>query len=111
VAAHFFSGAVMKTVRNTLLCAVVPLICALGAPHAEAQGIGRSGTYGPWWDSPITMSMDKLTAQQRSEVVQIRNRMMQMTMEHEQAMAKMESEFMQTMMDLQKQLLDVFRGH
>ena len=101
----------MKTVRNTLLCAVVPLVCALGAPHAQAQGIGRSGSYGPWWDSPVTMSMDKLTAQQRSEVVQIRNRMMQMTMEHEQTMAKMENEFMQTMMDLQKQLLDVFRGH
>lgn len=101
----------MKTVRNALLCAVVPLVCALGATHAQAQGIGGSGSYGPWWDSPVTMSMDKLTAQQRSEVVQIRNRMMQMTMEHEQAMAKMESEFMQTMMDLQKQLLDVFRGH
>jgi len=101
----------MKTVRNALLCAVVPLVCALGAPHAQAQGIGRSGSYGPWWDSPVTMSMDKLTAQQRSEVVQIRNRMMQMTMEHEQTMAKMENEFMQTMMDLQKQLLDVFRGH
>jgi hypothetical protein len=101
----------MKTVRNAILCAVVPLVCAMGATHAQAQGIGRSGTYGTMWDSPVTMSMDKLTAQQRNEVVQIKSRMMQMTMEHEQAMAKMEMEFMQTMMDLQKQLLDVFRGH
>jgi hypothetical protein len=101
----------MKTVRNVILCAVVPLVCAMGATHAYAQGIGHSGTYGPMWDNPVTMSMDKLTAQQRNEVVQIKSKMMQMTMEHEQAMAKMEMDFMQTMMDLQKQLLDVFRGH
>ncbi|MBN3760635.1 hypothetical protein [Burkholderia sp. Ac-20365] len=101
----------MKTFRNAILCAVVPLACAIGATHAQAQGIGRSGMYGPWWDSPVTMSMDKLTAQQRNEVVQIKNKMMQMTMEHDQTMAKMEMEFMQSMMDLQKQLLDVFRGH
>ena len=101
----------MKTVRNAILCAVVPLACAIGATQAHAQGIGHSGTYGTMWDSPVTMSMDKLTAQQRNEVVQIKSRMMQMTMEHEQTMAKMENEFMQTMMDLQKQLLDVFRGH
>lgn len=101
----------MKTVRNAILCAVVPLVCAIGATHAQAQGIGRSGSYGPWWDSPVTMSMDKLSAQQKNDVVQIRSKMMQMTMEHEQAMAKMEMEFMQTMMDLQRQLMDVFRGH
>jgi hypothetical protein len=57
------------------------------------------------------MSMDKLTAQQRNEVVQIRSKMMQMTMEHDQTMAKMEMDFMQSMMDQQKQLLDVFRAH
>lgn len=101
----------MKTVRNTILCALVPLVYAMGATHAQAQGIGRSGSYMPVWDNPVTISMDKLTEAQRGEVVKIKSRMMQMTMEHEQATAKMEMQFMQTMMDLQKQLLDLYRGH
>ena len=101
----------MKTARNAILCAMVPLFCAMGTTHAQAQGIGRSGSYMPWWDSPVTMSMDKLTAEQRSEMVQIKGKMMQMTMEHEQAMTKMDMQYMQSMMDLQKQLLDLYRGH
>jgi hypothetical protein len=101
----------MKTVRNAVLCTLIPLMCAVGTAHAQGGGIGHNGSYGPMWDTPVTMSMDKLTPQQRDEVVQIKSRMMQTAMEHEQAMAKMEHDFMQSMMEMQKQLLELFRGH
>jgi hypothetical protein len=101
----------MKIVRKAILCALVPLVCAVGAAHAQGGGIGHNGSYGPRWDSPVTMSMDNLTPQQRNAVVQIKSKMMQTAMEHDHAMAKMEMDFMQSMMEMQKQLFDVFRGH
>ena len=102
----------MKTVRNAVLCTLIPLMCTVGTAHAQGGGgIGHSGSYGPWWDTPVTMSMDKLTSQQKDEVIRIKSRMMQTSMEHEQAMAKMENDYMQTMMEMQKQLLELFRGH
>ncbi|MEX3790381.1 hypothetical protein [Paraburkholderia sp. BR14374] len=100
----------MKTVRNAVLCTLVPLLCAVGTAHAQG-GIGHSGSYGPWWDTPATMSMDKMTPQQRDKVVQMEHRMMQTAMKHDQAMAKMESDFMHSMMEMQKQLLELYRGH
>jgi hypothetical protein len=101
----------MKNVRNVIACALIPLMCGIGTAHAQGQGIGRSGSYGPRWDTGITMSMDKLSPEQRDQVIQIKAKMMQMEMEHQETMTKMEMQFEQTMMQLQKQLLDVFKGH
>lgn len=101
----------MKHVRNAIACALLPLVCGVGAAHAQGQGIGRNGSYGPSWDTAITMPMDKLTPEQQDHVVQIKAKMMQMEMDHQEAMGKMEMQFEQSMMQMQKQLLEVFRGH
>src|SRR5260221_3905732 len=103
------NGARMKNVRNAIACALLPLVCGVGAVHAQGQGIGHNGSYGPPWDTGITMSMDRLTPEQQDRVIQIKTKMMQMEMDHQEAMTKMEMQFEQTMMPLRKQLLEVFR--
>jgi len=97
----------MKSIRKVLLCGMLPFVLAAGAAHA--QGIGRSGTYTmpPNWG----MMMDKLTPEQRSQAIDIQEKMMKMDMEHQQASAQMEMKYAQSMMQLQTELLDLFKGH
>ncbi|MGF6638264.1 hypothetical protein OKW30_006006 [Paraburkholderia sp. Clong3] len=97
----------MKPIQKVILYGMLPFVLAAGAAHA--QGIGRSGTYTmpPDW----AMMMDKLTPEQRSQAIDIQEKMMKMDMEHQQAMAQMEMKHAQAMMQLQTQLLDIFKGH
>jgi len=99
----------MKTVRKAVLCALIPLMGAVGTAHAQG-GIDHNASRGPWWDTPVTSSTDTLTPQQRDEVVKIKSKMMKTAMEHDKAMVKMDSEFMRSMMEMQKQLLELYRG-
>ena len=55
--------------------------------------------------------MDKLTPEQRGQAIDIQEKMMKMDIEHQQAAARMDMKYAQVMMQLQTQLLDVFRGH
>jgi hypothetical protein len=57
------------------------------------------------------MMMDKLTPEQRGQAIDIQEKMMKMDIEHQQAAARMDMKYAQVMMQLQTQLLDVFRGH
>lgn len=66
---------------------VIAQRCA-GAPSAKAQGIGRSGSYVRPPNADSVISMDKLLPLQRDQFMQIRTRMMQAEMEHEQARCK-----------------------
>ena len=97
----------MKSIRRVLLCGMLPFVLAAGAVHA--QGIGHSGTYTmpPNWG----MMMDRLTPEQRSQAIDIQEKMMKMDMEHQQASAQMEMKYAESMMQLQTELLDLFKGH
>ncbi|MGF6595756.1 hypothetical protein P3T23_000463 [Paraburkholderia sp. GAS448] len=97
----------MKSIRQMVLCGMLPLVLAAGTAHA--QGIGHSGMYTmpPNWG----MMMDKLTPEQRSQAIDIQEKMMKMDMEHQQATAQMEMKYAQAMMQLQTELLDIFKGH
>jgi hypothetical protein len=100
----------MKTVRKIVLCALLPALCAAGAVHAQGGGIGRSGTYGPAWSGDMMLPMDSLSAQKRDQAVQIREKMMQMEMDHEEEMMQTEMKYDQAMMQMHKALLDLYRG-
>ncbi|MGF6852872.1 hypothetical protein B0G69_2766 [Paraburkholderia sp. RAU2J] len=57
------------------------------------------------------MMMDKLTPEQRTQAINIQQKMMQMEMDHQDAMSQMEMKHEREMMQLQDQLLDLFKGH
>jgi hypothetical protein len=97
----------MKTIRKIILCAMVPLSMAAGSAHA--QGLGRSGTY--LMPQDYHMMMDKLTPEQRTQAINIQQKMMQMEMDHQEAMSQMEMKHEHEMMQMQNQLLDLFKGH
>lgn len=100
----------MFTTRKLMMCAMVPLLLAIGTA-ANAQGIGRSGTYVRPPNAEVVISMDKLTPGQREQFVQIKTKMMQAEMEHEQAVTQMDVKYQLAMMEMQKQLMDLYRGH
>jgi hypothetical protein len=52
-----------------------------------------------------------MTPGQRSQAIDIQEKMMKMDMEHQQATAQMEMKYAQAMMQLQTELLDIFKGH
>jgi hypothetical protein len=97
----------MKTIRKIILCAMFPLSIAAGSVHAE--GIGRSGTY--LMPQDYQMMMDKLTPEQRTQAINIQQKMMQMEMDHQEAMSQMEMKHERKMMQMQSQLLELFKGH
>jgi len=97
----------MKSIRNVILCAMLPLSLAAGL--AQAQGIGHNGTY--LMPQNYQMMMDKLTPEQRTQAITIQQKMMQMEMEHQEAMSQMEMKHEHEMMQMQNQLLDLFKGH
>jgi hypothetical protein len=97
----------MKSLRKIFLCGAIPLLLAAGSAHA--QGIGHSGMYvrPPNWD----MMMEKLTPEQRSQAIDIQMKMMKMEMDYEQAKAQMEMKHAAEMMQMQTQLLQLYKGH
>ena len=97
----------MNSIRKVILCAMLPLALVTGLAHA--QGIGHSGTY--LMPPNYGMMMDKLTPEQRTQAVNIQQKMMQMEMEHQDAMSHMEMKHEHEMMQMQNQLLDLFKGH
>ena len=99
----------MFTTRKLMTCALLPLVLAFGAT-ADAQGIGRSEmSVGPS-STAVVISMDKLTPGQRDQVVQIKSRMMQAQMEDDQAVMQTDAKYQQSMMEMQMQLLALYRG-
>ncbi|MGU7779197.1 hypothetical protein [Burkholderia sp. PU8-34] len=102
----------MKTVRMAILSALVPLVCTVGAAHAQGQGIGHNGSYGPRWDGPVKTAMDTLTPQQSNDAIPVRSEMMQTSSTaHEQSGAKMDNDFMQSSTEMQKRWREFYRGH
>lgn len=99
----------MKKLHKVILCAMLPLCFVASAANAGGNGIGLSGSYvrPPNWES----MMDKLTPEQRTKVIDIEQKMMQMQIEHDDAVAKTESQFQHSMMQMEAQLFDLFRGH
>ena len=96
----------MKLFRNTALCALSALILAAGA--ANAQGIGRSGTYlmPPNWEM-----MNHLPPEQRTKAIELQQKMMQMAAEYNDSIAQMQMKHEHDMMQMQNELLDLFKGH
>jgi len=101
------TGDEMKSIRAILMCGVLPL--ALVAGSVQAQGIGRAGTY--LMPPEYSMMMDKLSPEQRAQAIGIQQKMMQMDMEYHDTMAQMEMKHAHEMMQMQNQLLDIFKGH
>ncbi|MFP3557344.1 hypothetical protein SB861_42650 [Paraburkholderia sp. SIMBA_049] len=98
----------MFTTRKLMTCALVPLVLAFGAT-ADAQGIGRSElSVGPS-STAVVVSMDKLTPGQRDQAVPIKTKMIQIEMEHEQAVAQMDMKYQQSMTEMQRQLMELYR--
>ncbi|MFM0395030.1 hypothetical protein [Paraburkholderia phytofirmans] len=97
----------MKTFRKIILWAMIPLSIVAGSAHAE--GIGRSVTY--LMPQDYQMMMEKLTPEQRTQAINIQQKMMQMEMDHQEAVSQMEMKHEREMMQLQNQLLDLFKGH
>jgi hypothetical protein len=62
-------------------------------------------------DSVHGQVQDKLTPEQRDQFVRIKTKMMQAQMEHGQAVTQMDMKYAQAMMEMQKQLMDLYRGH
>jgi GTP-binding protein EngB required for normal cell division len=54
--------------------------------------------------------MDKLTPDKRQQAIAIQQKMMQMQMEHDDQMTQMEMKYRHGMMQLQSQLLDIYKG-
>ncbi|WDD90415.1 hypothetical protein Bsp3421_000254 (plasmid) [Burkholderia sp. FERM BP-3421] len=96
----------MNTVKGLVSAGMVALCMVTGVAHADG-GIGRGGMYGPDWG----MMMEKLTPDQRAQAITIQQKMMQMKMDHEDAMAKMEMDYNHEMMRMQNQLLELYKGH
>jgi len=61
-------------------------------------------------NADVVISMDKLSPSQRDQFVQIKTKTMQIEMEHEQAVAQMDMKYQQSMMEMQRQLMELFRG-
>lgn len=97
----------MKTIRAAVMCCLLPVVFAVGSAHA--QGIGRAGTY--LMPPNYSMMMDKLTPEQRTQAIGLQQKLMQMDMEYQDTMAQMEMKHMHEMMQVQNQLLDLFKGH
>jgi hypothetical protein len=109
-ASPFYSletGVIMNSLRKILLCGLLPLAFAAGSVHAQG-GIGHSGMYTmpPNWGL-----MDKLPPEQRTQAIGIQQKMMQMEMDYQDTVAKMEMKHAHEMMQMQNELLNLYKGH
>ncbi|MGF6920682.1 hypothetical protein [Paraburkholderia sp. 40] len=103
-------GVSMLTIRKLMMCAAVPLVLAFGAT-ANAQGVGGNEMYVAPSGTEVVIAMDKLAPGQRDQVVQIKTRMMQMEMEHREAIMQVDTKYQRSIMEMQMQLLSLYRGH
>lgn len=96
----------MKLFRNTTLCALSALILAMSTAHA--QGIGHSGTYlmPPNWEM-----MNHLPPDQRTKAIELEQKMMQMEAEYNDSVTQMRMKHEHDMMQMQNELLNLFKGH
>jgi hypothetical protein len=97
----------MKSIKAAILYVALPLVIAAGTVHA--QGIGRAGMYE--MPPEFGMSMDNLTPQQRTQVIEIKQKMMAMAAEHHDTMQQMDMKYGHEMMAMQNQLLEIYKGH
>jgi hypothetical protein len=61
-------------------------------------------------NADVVISMDKLSPSQRDQFVQIKTKTMQIEVEHEQAVAQMDMKYQKSMMEMQRQLMELFPG-
>nr|WKF59827.1 hypothetical protein HUO10_004338 [Paraburkholderia busanensis] len=97
----------MKSIRAAVMCCLLPIALTAGAAHA--QGIGHAGMY--LMPPNYSMMIDRLTPEQRTQAITLQQKMMQMDMEYQDAMAQMEMKHTHEMMLVQNQFLDLFKGH
>jgi hypothetical protein len=100
----------MTSIRKLLVCSMLPFAFAAGTA-AHAEGIGRSGTYVRPPNAEMTVAMDTLSPGEREQYAQIESRMMQAQIDHDQAVMQEDIRYRQVMMDMQNQLLKLYRGH
>lgn len=101
--ANFKIGDFMQVIKKIALYTAVPFLLAIATIPAQA-----SARYVP---PDAGMSMDKLTPEQRTQAIEIKEKLMHMEMEHQEAMAAMETQHAHAMMQLEMQLLDLYKGH
>jgi hypothetical protein len=93
----------MQVIKKIMLCTAVPFLFAIGTAPAHA-----GARYVP---PDAGMSMDKLTPEQRDQAIEIKEKLMGMEMEYEEALAAMQSKHAHAMMKMEMQLLDLYKGH